>query len=220
MPELATRDQHENALARALGKAGTAAARAFEAAVAAAGDTQQLAPDVWDEIASAYSGALLGELESIYLDGALGQQAALGIGVDFDVVNQQAADFARQHTFNLVRNITDNSRATLQQAVSDYFQQQMTLGDLQARIRRTFGPVRAAQISITETTRAQVEGERAVVRELERQGITFTHIFHSVNDGRVCPICEPLDGKPVTVYPPVHVGCRCFVTSEPVRVEA
>lgn len=218
MPELANRGDTEARFARALGRAGSRAAQLVEAALEGAADAGALTGEVWDAVAQEYASVLLGELEGVFVAGAQGQIDAVGIGVDFDVINTRAADYARTHTYDLVRGITDNSRRQIQQAVGDYFSQQMTQRDLQARISRTFGPVRASQIAVTEVTRAASHGEIAVNQALQQLGLKPVLVWRTNADDRTCVLCSPLDGKQQgdgwTNPPPIHVNCRCWMSTE------
>lgn len=224
MPELSGRDDFESNLARRLGRTGSVLARQIISLIPDPPDpTFTLSQDTLDTIAQAYTEALLPELERIYIAGAEGQQAALGISVDFDVVNQRAADWTRQYTYELEAGITQNSARQLQAALGDYFEQRTTLRDLEERIARTFGPGRAATIAITETTRAAVQGELAIQQELGKMGVRTVLIWRTAMDSRVCPICGPLDGtrqgEEWTYPPPAHSKCRCWTSAE-IIVEA
>lgn len=220
MSELAGRDAIERRFARALSKVSAEIAEMVLQALGDPPDLSGLTPELMDEIARAFDSVLLHELEVIYVTGAETLMTELGVGVDWGVVNQRAADWARQYSFELVRGITTNSRTMLQAAVSDYYERSMTIDDLAERVRRTFGPVRAGMIAVTETTRAAVEGERAIVEELTRQGVTLITRVTTSNDERVCPICGPKHNQRVedAGYPPFHVNCRCWTYSEPVEV--
>lgn len=220
MAALEDRDAVESRLARALGRAGSRAAGLVNGAV---NDGDGALPEaLWADIEALYRDALIGELEAIFVTSASAGMAALGIGVDFDVINRAAADFAQSYTFTLVRGITNNSRTVLQSAVSDYFNQRLTQRDLQARVSRTFGPARAATISVTEVTRAAVAGELAVAQSLGAQGVTVTHVWQTSSDDRTCPICSPRQGRAQgdgwQDYPPAHVNCRCWLSTEVARV--
>lgn len=83
---------------------------------------------------------------------------------------------------------------------------------------------RAERIGATETTRASVAGEFAMAKafniQQHRRGFNklLQAYWHTERDGRVCPICRPLDGEPYAswsqrfaVGPPAHVMCRCWL---------
>lgn len=176
---------------------------------------QKLPAQFWQDAAGEMNAALAPEFEGIFIDQAGHLMEGLPIGVDWALVNQGAVDWAQTYTFDLVRGINRTSRNALQRSVSAYFDQGLTIGDLQQRIGRIYSPVRAEAIAITEVTRASVQGEMAIAGELSRQGVDMIAIFETSDDEIVCPICAPLDGKKRgdgwTDPPPLHVRCRCWV---------
>lgn len=225
MPELQDRDTFEGNLARRLGATGMTLAQQLLAQLPDAADspTFTVSQETLDAIVQSYTEALLPELEAIFIAGAQGQMAALGLSIDFDIVNTRAAEWARAHTFDLVRGISANSTTQLQGAVNDYFTGRTTLADLETRIGRVFGPGRAAAISVTETTRAAAQGEFVVARELQAMGVRTVLVWRTNADSAVCPLCGPRDGTQQgdgwQDLPPAHVGCRCWTSAEPVVVE-
>jgi hypothetical protein len=105
----------------------------------------------------------------------------------------------------------------LNEIIPRFYEEQWNLGQLRSDLERYYSPVRAEMIAVTETTRAAVEGERALVDALQKEsGIAMVPIWQTSNDERVCPICGPKHGKPITdgQYPPAHPRCRCWVTYE------
>ena len=137
------------------------------------------------------------------------------LGVEWGLVNEAAANWARQYTFELVKDLVDTSRRTLQKLIPQYFEQQMTQGQLREMLTPLFGPVRAEMIATTEVTRAASEGEQGIAKELSLQGIDMVPIWLTNNDEivRRCPVCWPRHNKPIEdgQYPPGHPRCRCWV---------
>ena len=83
---------------------------------------------------------------------------------------------------------------------------------------------RLERIAATETTGAAARGEfsaaKAFNQEQLRKGYhgLLVAYWNTEDDGRVCPICRPLDGTPYLVWssrfkygPPAHVMCRCWL---------
>lgn len=137
------------------------------------------------------------------------------IGVDWNLINTTAEDWARKYTFELVKGIEDNSRAQLQKMVSRFYSDKWTLGDLQDRLGRWYGPIRAEMIAITETTRAAVQGERDTVALLGQEtGIEMRPFWECAMDELVCPVCGPRAGREILdkKFPPIHPRCRCWVS--------
>ncbi len=224
---LIQRDQLEFQLAKRIGKAlGITSREAFDIARGlTAGDA--LPEEFWAADRARLVEAITPAMEQIYLDSAEALLLSQPVGVDWALVNQAAADWARTHTFDLVQGINNTSRAATQSKIAAFFEEGLTIGDLRESLNRTFGPVRAEMIASTEVTRAAVEGERALVTELQKEGIQFQRIWITNMDERVCPICAPLNTMPElptggyrhpdgTIYPkpPAHVRCRCWENSE------
>lgn len=140
-----------------------------------------------------------------------------GIGLDWALINERAAQWAREYAFDLVNGITGTTRKALQQQIAGFFTDQRTMGDLRESIGRLFGPVRADMIAQTEVTRAASEGEQAFGRELEALGLRVTYVWQTNADDLVCPICGPRNGKERgdgwTDFPPAHIRCRCWVNT-------
>lgn len=219
MPALNGRNGIETRLARALAKDGSQTARELLKLLGNPPKLTNITAEVWDTIASRTSGILSPTLEQVFIDAAGQMMTATSFGVDWTLVNEAAANWARQYTFGLVRGINGTSQRLLQQAVNDFFNTSMTNADLRARLLRAYGPVRAEMIATTEVTRAAVEGERHIVRELAANGVRMKPIHQTAHDERVCPVCGPRNGVEITDnrYPPLHPRCRCWVTYEPVE---
>jgi SPP1 gp7 family putative phage head morphogenesis protein len=144
------------------------------------------------------------------------------IGVEWGIVNEAAADWARKYTFELVTKLTDTSERTLQKLIPRFFEEQMTQGQLREALTPTFGMVRAEMIARTEVTRAASEAEKEMAKELEEQGIKMVPIWNTREDEIVCPICGPRNGLEIIddEYPPIHPNCRCNLSHELPKGEA
>lgn len=221
--DIAHRDQYEAKLARALGRALHEQFTIVMTALGAAPSAANLTPMVFENMQKALQAAIRPILERVYL----AQVEALtheiiprtkqGIGVEWGVVNQRAAEWASRYSFDLVSGIVDTTRVTLQRQVADFFTDQRTLGDLRAAIEPLFGPVRADMIATTEITRAASAGEQAFADELEALGLTTTQVWQTNQDDAVCPICGPRHNKKRgdgwDELPPAHVRCRCWTNT-------
>jgi hypothetical protein len=156
-------------------------------------------------------------LADIYLGQAQGMMAEIGIGVDWDMVNTTASQWSSRHTEQILRDMFAMRYGHLNETIPRFYEDGWNLGQLRSELEKWYSPVRAEMIAITETTRAAVEGERALVNQLEKEtGVRMTPIWQTSNDERVCPICGPKHGQPITdgKYPPAHPNCRCWVTYE------
>lgn len=177
---------------------------------------ENISPEVWAALQRRLEGAILPVLVEVYEAqvGALAE--SVGYSFDMDVINTAAQGWARSYTFELVRGITDTTKRNLQTIVSNFYERGVTMGDTRAEIAKLFGPVRADMIAQTEVTRASTQGELAGARALNAAGVVTVSIHQTNADDRVCPICGPRDGVVIEDgrYPPLHVGCRCWVTTE------
>lgn len=164
------------------------------------------------------------DVEPILVDTFIEQaQAAMeevGIGVDWGVINTTAANWSRQHGERVLQELFNKSYDGVSVTVPKFYEQGWTIDELSTALERWYSPVRAEMIAVTETTRAAVEGERALMKQLESEsGIRMVEVWLTDNDERVCEICEPKHNHPITdgVYPPAHPRCRCMIGWEHVK---
>lgn len=218
MGEFANRADWESRLQRALEKLQK---QQLQRLLESLGDPPNLAnlhPDFWNEFSTEYREALYPLLEGIFLDGAAQRLDASTIGVDWDLVNEAAARWARQYTFDLVSGITDHSQQALREKVGGYWETPTSLGALTDSLAQLFGPVRAEMIAITETTRAAVNGQIELVHQLGAQGVEMVAVWQTNNDDIVCPLCGPRNQqRQFTNWsepPPAHPRCRCWIDFE------
>ena len=111
------------------------------------------------------------------------------IGVDWALVNEDARDWARRYSYDLVSLLDDNSRVMLQEAVSRWVESGAPMDALVDDVARIFGTERAKLIAVTEATRAYAEG-------------SFTG-YEAAGFNRRPPEAD---------RPPAHPGCRCWVS--------
>lgn len=76
------------------------------------------------------------------------------------------------------------------------------------------GKNRALTIARTETIRAHAEGQLDSLTNLGIESVGVAVEWDTTGDGRVCPLCRPLDGIVLTVAEargmlPRHPNCRC-----------
>jgi len=218
--ELSDRTDWERTLARAVGSSNQAALQQLLTYLGDPPDLMRVPVGFWDTAGAELLIAIRPVLEEIYLTQAEAMMSVVPVGVDWALVNAAAARWVRVYGGQLIKEITETSRQAVGDAVGDFFEDQLTMGELTGRLERIFGPVRAEMIAATETTRAAVEGERETVSELEKMGIKFIEIWQTENDEMVCPICGPLHGKAEgdgwtkADGPPAHPQCRCWTNHE------
>lgn len=223
MPELNNRDELEAQLARVLGKANRETLNQILELLGDPPNIENLTTDVWQEIQTRMESAILPQLEKVFVTAAEAMLSNTSIGVDWSLINQRAADWARQYTFNLVTGINGRTRPIIRQAVSDFFERGLTMRNLTERLSREYGVVRAEIIASTEVTRAAAEGERVFVDELRKAGAELVPVWQTNNDEIVeqCPICYPRQDKKQgdgwTEFPPAHPRCRCWIVWLPAK---
>lgn len=215
MADFANRSDWEAQLARALARLQQRELKLLMDALGDPPDLNNLHPEFWNEFSTTMRGELIPVLEGIFLDSAEQLLGTTSIGVDWNLINEQAARWAESYAYDLVRHITDNTRAALQQKVSAYFRNGLTQQDLRDSLQNLFGPVRAEMISVTEVTRAAVRGELAIVDGLKQYGIEMIPVWQTNADDIVCPICAPRNrkkrGDGWYDFPPAHPRCRCWI---------
>jgi hypothetical protein len=220
MPDIPNRDELERILARKLGGLNR---RQLGKLLELMGDPPKIENvplSFWDDAGKELAQVVTPFSERVYLESAERMLESVPIGVDWSLVNEAASSWARQYSYELVGGINDTSRRAVGQAVANFYDQGLTMGDLRGRLGRIFSPVRADMIAQTEVTRAAAEGEREVVAEIAKEGIRMVEVWQTSNDELVCPICGPRHGKKVgdgwtrNQGPPAHPRCRCWINHE------
>jgi hypothetical protein len=207
-----TREEAETRLQDALVRMGEIHLRMIMKALGDPPRLENVSASAWRAIFDDLNGTISPLLQDEYLAAAEEFLADSPIGVDWGLVNKNAAQWARIYTYELVKGITGTTQDALREKVAGFFQNQMTLSQLRESIAPLFGDTRAVSIARTEVTRAAVEGENSVVNLIELEtGLEMDSVFQTSRDDRVCPKCGPLNNKVVTSenFPPLHVGCRC-----------
>ncbi len=174
------------------------------------------------ELAAELQGNLQAELSTLATEQALREAAAVGLDIDIAAVNTAALAWAREYSYDLVKGITDTTRALIGEVVARFVETPgMTMGDVYALLEPAFGEVRAKLIGITEITRAYSQGTLIYQELLRRYGLKMTRVWQTNADDRVCPICVGLHGETEKQWgtlfaggPPAHPGCRCWLNLE------
>lgn len=209
MPDLTGRSSREAEYRRALTKLLESYGGRLLELLGDPPNFSNIPPEFWESEAAEMVRVLAPFGERVYLDAARQLINEVPVGVDWALVNERAIEWASRYTFELVRGINDTNRNLLQRAISAYFDQGQTIGQLEQRIMGAFGPVRAEMIAVTEITRAASEGEQQIAKELAQQGIRMVPVWQTNNDELVCPVCGPRHGKEITdgQFPPAHPRC-------------
>lgn len=216
MPDIPNRTELEAEIARRFSRLSAAHRRRLLSLLGDPPNFGNVPLSFWEEVQGELRGAFVPVLSEIYLDAAERLVGEIPIGVDWGLINERAANWARQYGFDLVRGITETSRRGTQSAIAAFFERGQTRADLEAALARIYGPVRAEAIAVTEVTRAAAEGEQAIALEIGGMGVQMVPVWQTNNDELVCPICGPRHDKEITngEYPPAHPRCRCWVNHE------
>ncbi len=196
MPDLPSRAQREKELAAALllilQDARTSLAVSAERVAAAAGDS----------LAKTYTDAVRNLAKVASVDGmpALSDQ-------DLDA---EASRWARGYAATLGREIADSTRDMIVIQADD---------GQDGNIDAIFGRKRAEMVAATEVTRAISVAEAWLLLFWSDAGFeTGERIWHTEEDGKVCPVCRPLNRTPEAIWvgtapagPPAHPNCRCWL---------
>ena len=162
-------------------------------------------------------------LVDTYIEAAMDLADGIGIGIDWGLMNNTAANWARTNLSDLLQKMFQTTYDGVNETVPRFFTENWTIEDLTRHLERWHSPRRAELIATTETTRAVVEGERAAVEQMTKEtGIELVPIWLTANDeiAKKCPFCGPRHKQEITdgVYPPAHPRCRCMVAYEPKKV--
>jgi len=211
------RQKFERALARRLGQLQQTQLQRVLDELGDPPRMENLPPGLLDELGEELRGVVQPALEDVYRTQIEATMNSIGIGIDWNQINERAAQWAREYSFELVRGTNDTTRRALQQQIEGFFRDQRTMEDLTNSIARLFGPQRAQAIAVTEITRAASAAEAQYQQELTGLGVQYQEIWYTSRDDRVCPICGPRHNKPRgevwTEPPPAHVNCRCVVST-------
>ena len=206
MPDIPNRNELEARMARLLGKLTRAQMGRLLEELGDPPRVENVSPTFWDDAGKELRDAIRPFMERVYLESAQRLMTEQPVGVSWELVNERAADWSSTYTFDLVRGIDEVTRRHLQNSINRYYRDAQTMEELVTHIGQMYGPVRAEMVAITEVTNASTAGERMVADEVAVAGIELEPIFQTSNDDRVCPICAPRHGKPITdgQYPALH----------------
>lgn len=152
-----------------------------------------------------------------YIESALALAGGIGMGIDWDLVNTEASNWARTNLESLLQKIFQKNYEHVNELIPRYFEDGWTIKDLTRELERYYSPVRAEMIAVTETTRSVVQGEREAVWQMQKEsGLRMIPIWLTAQDDRVCPICGPRHKQVIegSNFPPAHPRCRCGVAYE------
>jgi len=186
------------------------------------GDLLQAA--IWQELTDSLMGTLLPSFEDMMRAGARDalEQVPSTIGVDWDRINIEAAEWAREHAGEAIKSMGETAKDRVRVEVTNWIEAGESLPKLERRLRNVVeAPWKAKQIAITETTNAFA---KANVEAWRASRVVNKHEWRTALDERVCPICEPNHGKVRKLgkrfpsghtRPAAHINCRCWLVPVP-----
>lgn len=172
----------------------------------------------WTRIEASMRAEVQAVLTRIATDNAMAM--TLGIGLDVADVNLAAMQWAREYSYELVKNITATTQKLVSAATQEFISTPgTTIGQVADMLSRAFDETRAQAIAVTETTRAYSAGNQIEQQMLESMGLRTVRVWNTATDDKVCIICGPLNGTTDDTWPadvrsgpPAHVNCRCGET--------
>jgi hypothetical protein len=185
----------------------------------------QLPPD-WDELDDEDEAELIALLADARRSGIKLTQQQIDFVFDDTAVNARAATRARRYSYDLIKRVDAVTKDAVRQAVTQFVETPgMTIRE--AMNMMPFHDDRAANVAVTEITRAYSDGAQDLGEELKEKypDVDIVKHWYTNEDDKVCLLCGPLgemedvdfdyqyfdpdeysDGK----RPPRHVACRCW----------
>ena len=143
-------------------------------------------------------------------------------GFDFNVVNQEAIKYAREHAAENVTKINDTTRAGLRSVITQATEEGWGYGRLAAQIGKRFDDLagaRARRIAVYELRDAYEAGQRVMIDRLGDHGLPMETRWLTAGDDRVRPSHQDSGAEGWNdvgfVFssggerPPTDPGCRC-----------
>ncbi len=236
--QLPNRDQLENSFAVRFTRVNARLRHQLEDYLGYPPDISRVPESFWQEVQDEMNRELAVVLLLIW------SQSAMLHGLDAQAAQSQAAAYAASRAQTVAPAFAANTRQMLQNAATRWqaLEQPVTRGELQTDLVTVLGPRRSERVATTETTKAQTDGGESAVRQTDARryvaaallgihgdresgvrktvGLRYLDKWVTRNDGRVCPICAALHGKPRTVWAAqfpsgpgddVHALCRCWI---------
>lgn len=149
-------------------------------------------------------------------DTAIRGLAGIGIGFNYELVNENAQIWANTASAEFITAINATTVRQTQIAISQWIENGEPLSQLVRELEPIFGTTRAELIASTEVTRSFAEGNRIAYRESQ---VVEKIKWKTAFDELVCPICGPLHNKEADLeqgfrdygFPPAHPRCRCWI---------
>lgn len=157
-------------------------------------------------------------LVEYFIQQAMDALDGVGVTIDLAIVNTDAIEWAANNSDKWLQEAFGRTYEGVSTLVPKAYEEGWTTRELAKALERYYSPVRAEMIAVTELTRAQVEGEKAMERRyFEMFGEHLVPIWKTANDEKVCTVCGPRNEQPIIddFYPPAHPRCRCRLSHLP-----
>jgi hypothetical protein len=130
-----------------------------------------------------------------------------------------AAALGRETAIQHVEGIRDRLQRAIDQKADEL--NRLPVVDARAKVSEvvdeSLGETQAERAAIDNTTRGISAGQDSAKRDIQNAtGLVIDQAWRTSKDNRVCPICQPLDGRPSVEWqdrfpqgPPAHPRCRC-----------
>lgn len=192
-----------------------------------------------DEEAKIMVGVFTPEMTNIIKQQGNNAGLLVGMGADnFDIRTRAVQAYLKKRTYRFSKEITQETNAILGRALKQGVAEGEGIPALRKRVEKVFGEMesyRSERIARSEVIRAS---NFAATEAYEQSGVVEGLEWLVASDDRLCPYCEPLDGKSVKLgdsffdkgdtytgsdgtegtvdyeiinHPPLHVNCRCTV---------
>ncbi|WP_425005781.1 phage minor head protein [Mycolicibacterium sp. S3B2] len=157
--------------------------------------------------------AVIDALTELIATGAHFGEIEYGINLGVTSLTDWIMTAAREHTADLVTQVTDTNRKLIQEAIKKGIALGENQSAMEARIGKVINnPVRAELIARTESVNAYQSG----LLNFGIESGAKEKVWEAL--AGACPVCAPLDGETVEITeqfsngtdrPPAHPRCRC-----------
>jgi len=121
------RDKFERELKRALEGLGEEQLRDVMRQLGNPPDPSKLDAVFYGALSAELAATIQPKLEAVFLDMAKQSIDSIGIGIEWGIVNQRAATWANQYTFELVKGIENTTKERLQEIITASFETEQNL---------------------------------------------------------------------------------------------
>lgn len=148
----------------------------------------------------------------------------LGLTSDIDMSQKRVTDYLKEFSGDLIKGINEVTLDRLRNELSEGVSKDESVPELKGRVETVFTSAKGARsekIARTEVLRASNFGSREGYKQ---SGVIKKMEWLTALDDRTCPICQPMNGKQISMrakfdvngagridHPPAHPNCRCTI---------